>query len=60
LTKFVPWAAYVQDRDGFFYTLEQQELVQLLEQQSENNSDQIDLEQAIQMMTEADEIEIDI
>jgi hypothetical protein len=60
LTKFVPWAAYVQDRDGFFYTLEQQELVQLLEQQSEDNSDQIDLEQAIQMMTEADEIEIDI
>jgi len=60
LTKFVPWAAYVQDRDGFYYTLEQQELVQLLEQQSEDNADQIDLEQVIQMMTEADEIEVDI
>ena len=60
LTKFVPWAAYVQDRDGLYYTLEQQELVQLLEQQSENNADQIDLEQAILMMTEIDEIEVDI
>lgn len=60
LTKFVPWAAYVQDRDGYFYTLEQQELVQLLEQQSTDNADQIDLEQAIQSMTEADEVKIDI
>ncbi|UCB55502.1 MAG: hypothetical protein JSW45_02950 [Thiotrichales bacterium] len=60
LTKFVPWAAYVQDRDGFYYTLEQQELVQLLAQQSTDNHDQIDLEQAIQMMTELDEVNIDI
>ena len=60
LTKFVPWAAYVQDRDGLYYTLEQQELVQLLEQQSEDNADQIDLEEAIQMMTETDEIGIEI
>lgn len=60
LTKFVPWAAYVQDRDGFYYTLEQEELVQLLNQQSEDNADQIDLEQAIQMMTEAEEIEVDV
>lgn len=59
LTKFVPWAAYVQDRDGFYYTLEQQELMQLLEQQSEDNADQIDLEQAIQMMTEVDEIGVE-
>ncbi len=59
LTKFVPWAAYVQDRDGLYYTLEQQELVQLLAQQSEDNADQIDLEQAIRLMTEADEIEVD-
>jgi hypothetical protein len=60
LTKFVPWAAYVQDRDGFFYTLEQQELVQLLEQQSTDNANQIDLEQAIQIMTEADEVKIEV
>ncbi len=60
LTKFVPWAAYVQDRDGFYYTLEQQELVQLLVQQSTDNTDQIDLEQAIQTMTEADEVKLDL
>ena len=60
LTKFVPWAAYVQDRDGFFYTLEQEELVQLLQQQSTDNADQIDLEQAIRIMTEADEVKVEI
>ena len=60
LTKFVPWAAYVQDRDGYFYTLEQEELVQLLQQQSVDNADQIDLEQAIRIMTEADEVKIEI
>ena len=60
LTKFVPWAAYVQDRDGFYYTLEQQELVQLLGQQSTDNDDQIDLEDAIQVMTEADEVKVEI
>ena len=59
LTKFVPWAAYVQDRDGYYYTLEQQELVQLLAQQRTDNSNQIDLEQAIQFMTELDEVSID-
>jgi len=60
LTKFVPWAAYVQDRDGFYYTLEQPELVQTLEQQSTDNTDQIDLEQAIQIMTETDEVKVEI
>jgi hypothetical protein len=59
LTKFVPWAAYVQDRDGFYYTLEQQELVQLLSQQSTDNADQIDLEQAIQAMSKVDEVKLD-
>ena len=58
LTKFVPWAAYVQDRDGFYYTLEQQELVQLLSQQSTDNADQIDLEQAIQVMSKVDEVKL--
>ena len=59
LTKFVPWAAYVQDRDGFYYTLEQQELVQLLSQQSTDNADQIDLEQAIQVMSKAEEVKLE-
>jgi hypothetical protein len=58
LTKFVPWAAYAQDRDGFYYTLEQPELVQLLEQQSTDNPDQINLEDAIRMMAEADEVRV--
>ncbi len=60
LTKFVPWAAYVQDRDGFYYTLEQEELVQLLSQQSTDNADQINLEQAIQIMTEAEEVKVEV
>ena len=59
LTKFVPWAAYVQDRDGFYYTLEQQELVQVLSQQSTDNADQIDLEQAIQVMSKVDEVKLE-
>ena len=60
LTKFVPWAAYCQDRDGSYSTLEQHELMQALQQQSTENPDQIDLEQAIQTMTEAQEIKIEI
>lgn len=60
LTKFVPWAAYVQDPDSFYYTLEQEELVQTLEQQSLDNPDQIDLDTAIQIMAKAAEIKISI
>lgn len=60
LTKFVPWAAYVQDRDSFYNTLEQEELVQTLEQQSLDNPDQIDLETAIQIMAKAAEVKIEI
>ena len=54
LTKFVPWAAYIQDRDRYYYTLEQEELVQTLLQQSVDNPDQIELDTAIQMMAEED------
>ena len=50
----------VQVRDGFYYTLEQQELVQLLVQQSTDNADQIDLEQAIQVMSEVEEVKLEI
>lgn len=59
LTKFVPWAAYVQDRDGFYYTLEQQELVHTLGMQSSENEDQIDLESAIEKMASANEVHIE-
>lgn len=60
LTKFVPWAAYIQDRDGTHSTFEQNELMRVLEQQSTSNPDQIDLEVAIQAMTEAKEIKIEL
>ncbi len=60
LTKFVPWAAYLQDRNGSNSTLEQRELVEALEQQSTDNPDQIDLEAAIQIMAEAEEIKIEL
>jgi len=53
LTKFVPWAAYIQDGDGYYFTLEQDERVQTLQQQSDENPDQIYLEDAIRMMTSA-------
>jgi hypothetical protein len=59
LTKFVPWAASIQDRDGSYVTLEQTELMQALESQSTDNPDQIDLEAAIQIMAEAEEVKIE-
>ena len=58
LTKFVPWAAYYQDRDGSHLTLEQQTLFDTLNAQSVDNPDQIDMEQAIRSMGEAQEVEI--
>jgi len=60
LTKFIPWAAYLQDQDGHSTTFEQQELMQALEQQSIDNPDQVDLEAAIQIMTEAEEVKVEI
>lgn len=60
LTKFVPWAAYIQDRDGSHSTMEQHELMQVLEQQNTDNPDQIDLERAIQIMTEAEEVKVEL
>ena len=58
LTKFVPWAAYVQTSDGTHYTVEQQELFEILQQQSDKNSDRIDMEDAIHIMEEAQEIHL--
>jgi hypothetical protein len=60
LTKFVPWAAYIQDRDGSFFTLEQNEVVKALDQQSTDNPDQIDLEAAIHIMDKAREINVEL
>ncbi|MEN8169322.1 MAG: hypothetical protein ABFS08_03780 [Pseudomonadota bacterium] len=58
LTKFVPWAAYVQHSDGSSMTLEQDELVESLLAQSIDNPDQIDLEEAIHVMEHATEVVI--
>ncbi len=58
LTKFIPWAAYLQQPDGEHRNLEQDELFSLLEAQSAENLDQIDLEDAIRTMSEAEEIRV--
>jgi len=50
LTKFVPWAAYIQHEDGEGYTLEQDELYAALQQQSAENPYKIDLTEAIHKM----------
>ncbi len=47
MTKFVPWAAYIQTVDGKQLLLEQDELMKTLSSQSSENNDQIDLEEAI-------------
>jgi len=60
LTKFVPWAAYIQSPDGNGHTLEQAELVQRLREQSPENSPQIDLETAIQTMRAEQEVKLQL
>ncbi|MCU7819265.1 MAG: hypothetical protein KZQ57_10480 [gamma proteobacterium symbiont of Lucinoma myriamae] len=56
LTKFIPWAAYVQDEQGNHHTWEQAELFEKLMEQSTENPDQLDLETAIEIMESAQEI----
>lgn len=58
LTKFVPWAAYVQREDETFSILEQDELLAALTSQSTENPDQINLEEAIQVMAETEEVKV--
>ena len=58
LTKFIPWAAYVQDENGNHQTWEQAELYEQLQAQSSENPDQIDLETAIEIMEKAKEIQL--
>lgn len=50
-TNFVPWAAYIQSRDGDQRILEQSELLAELQDQSAENPDQVDLEAAIAAMS---------
>ncbi len=58
LTKFIPWAAYVQDESGNHQTWEQAELYSQLQAQSTKNSDQVDLETAIEIMERVEEIRL--
>jgi len=58
LTKFIPWAAYVQDEHGNHQTWEQAELYEQLQAQSSSNPDQVDLETAIEIMENAEEIKL--
>ncbi len=52
----MPSAAYVQTADGEQSLLEQRELFDILEQQSSENSDSIDLEDAIRAMEVAQSV----
>ena len=60
LTKFVPWAAYIQTRGGRQFTLEQEELMEALLGQSTANPDRIELSNAIHIMEETPEIRINL
>jgi len=60
LTKFVPWAAYIQTRKGKQFTLEQEELMEALLGQSTANPDRIELSNAIHIMEETPEIRINL
>jgi len=60
LTKFVPWAAYVQTVDGNQFVLEQDELFDALVAQSGDNPDKIDLTHAIHAMEAEPEVIIEL
>ena len=59
LTKFVPWAAYIQTRGGEQRIMEQAELVQALKDQSDQNPDRIELSRAISVMEKTPEIKVE-
>jgi hypothetical protein len=56
LTKFIPWAAYYQTADGKHQTWEQAELYDMLKAQPIDNPDQVNLEDAIEIMGQHEEI----
>ncbi|MEN8214268.1 MAG: hypothetical protein ABFR19_07885 [Pseudomonadota bacterium] len=57
-TMFVPWAAFVQNGSNERFTLEQDELLARLQEQSSDNPDKVDLEEAIAIMEEAEEVQV--
>lgn len=60
LTKFIPWAAYYQSKDGQHETWEQNELFERIMSQPKDNPDQVDLESAIESMRQVQEIKLPI
>lgn len=56
LTKFIPWAAYVQLANGERYLLEQDALFARLKASSAENPQQLQLDEAIHIMEEEEEI----
>ncbi|GJL63365.1 MAG: hypothetical protein NPIRA04_20190 [Nitrospirales bacterium] len=58
LTKTVPWAAFIQHKDGSSVVLEQQDLMDKLFEYSQNNPDEVDLEHEIQNMKDTQAISI--
>jgi len=60
LTKFVPWAAYIQNEKGEAYTLEQHELYNALITQSAENPHKIDLTAAIHQMEDEPEVRLHV
>jgi hypothetical protein len=60
LTKYVPWAAYIQTEDKKQFTLEQKEIAGALNRQSVVNPDRIELSKAIQAMEKMPEIVINM
>ncbi|MCA9422297.1 MAG: hypothetical protein KC592_14835, partial [Nitrospira sp.] len=60
LTKFIPWAAFVKEKNGKGHLFEQKELFNELLNQREDNPDEVDLEVAIQRMEDEEEIKMKI
>lgn len=58
LTKFIPWAAYVQLKNGERYVLEQEALFTCLQNCSAENPEQIDLDTAIELMERMQEVQL--
>ncbi|MCB1760993.1 MAG: hypothetical protein KDI68_14575 [Gammaproteobacteria bacterium] len=58
LTKFIPWAAYLQTADGGHRILEQQALYEALMSSDSENPNKIDLEEAIRVMEQSKEVSI--
>ncbi|WP_287605303.1 hypothetical protein [Thiothrix sp.] len=58
LTKFIPWAAFVQLKNGERYVLEQEALFARLQACNTDNPQQLGLDAAIQMMEDEEEIHL--